>query len=73
MQDFQMTSSAPARKLAQLVVADTSLQKALDAARKRLGALDALPDVYDKVKSEAGICDLTPEREAEKAAEAKAA
>ena len=33
----------------------------LDRARKRLGALDAFPEVFDKVKSEAGIWDLTAE------------
>jgi len=41
----------------------------LDMARKRLGSVGAFPEVYDKVKSEAGISDLTPELEAEKAAE----
>ena len=38
----------------------------LDAARKRLGALDAFPEVYDKVKSEEGISDLSAEIAAEK-------
>eukprot|EP00994_Dinema_validum_P005088 NODE_318_length_1903_cov_64.604099_g228_i0.p1 GENE.NODE_318_length_1903_cov_64.604099_g228_i0~~NODE_318_length_1903_cov_64.604099_g228_i0.p1 ORF type:complete len:565 (+),score=129.66 NODE_318_length_1903_cov_64.604099_g228_i0:72-1766(+) len=38
----------------------------LDAARKRVGALDAFPDVYDKVKSEAGIVDLSDIEAAEK-------
>jgi len=45
----------------------------LDKARKRLNALDAFPDVYDKVKSEAGISDLSDVLAAEAAADAKEA
>jgi len=41
----------------------------LDQARKKLGCEDAFPEVYDKVKSEDGISDLS----AEIAAEAQAA
>ena len=37
----------------------------LDAARERLGCDDAFPAVYDKVKSEAGISDLSAEIAAE--------
>ena len=44
----------------------------LDKARKRLGSLDAFPDVYDKVKSEAGISDLSDILAAEAAEKVKA-
>ena len=40
----------------------------MDAARKRLGGDDAFPEVYDKVRSEDGISDLSVELAAEKAA-----
>ena len=39
----------------------------LDEARERLACVDAFPEVYDKVKSEAGISDLSAELEAERA------
>lgn len=40
----------------------------LDKCRTRLNAWDAFPEVYDKIKPEAGIVDLTDEIAAEKAA-----
>ena len=43
----------------------------LDAARERLGCDDAFPAVYDKVKSEAGISDLSAEIAAEEALSAE--
>ena len=39
----------------------------LDAARTRLGGDDAFPEIYDKVRSEDGISDLSAELAAEKA------
>ena len=39
----------------------------MDAARARLGGDDAFPEVYDKVRSEDGISDLSAELAAEKA------
>ena len=39
----------------------------MDAARTRLGGDDAFPEVYDKVRSEDGISDLSAEIAAEKA------
>ena len=39
----------------------------LDKARARLGGDDAFPEVYDKVRSEDGISDLSAELAAEKA------
>ena len=41
----------------------------LDRARARLGCDDAFPHVYDKVKSEEGITDLSAEIASEIAAE----
>ena len=38
----------------------------LDKCRARLGALDAFPDVYDKIKPEKGIVDLEEELKASK-------
>ena len=38
----------------------------LDEATARLQCADAFPQIYDKVKSEAGISDLTAEIAAEK-------
>ena len=38
----------------------------LDKARARLGGDDAFPEVYDKVRSEDGISDLTAELAQEK-------
>jgi len=43
----------------------------LDKARKRHDGVDAFPEVYDKVKSEAGISDLSAELAAERAAAKK--
>ena len=39
----------------------------VDAARKRLGGDDAFPEIYDKVRSEDGISDLSAELAAEQA------
>ena len=59
----------PASDLVFLDPADTGFSRARsDAARKRLGGDDAFPEVYDKVRSEDGISDLSVELAAEKAA-----
>ena len=44
----------------------------LDKARERLKAVGCFPEVYDKVKSEAGISDLSEVLAAEAEADAKA-
>ncbi len=45
----------------------------LDKCTKRLGCADAFPQVFDKVKPEAGIVDLAAEVAAEEEAAAKKA
>ena len=40
----------------------------MDEGRARLGGDDAFPEVYDKVRSEDGISDLSDELAAERAA-----